>query len=161
MKKIFSKFYWVFGICTIFWALIKKDQLQSVNIWELLTPRNVVTSLSESSCFRGPFQSQGVHGSQTLLKLTLVYFHPTFLKILEKLSIKGSLLVTSHVSGLFGKMLIAHHMHSRHRWEKFPQQVQTLIWKKKDIFLNFIAFLESARNSVNFEEKGQLHKLNI
>ena len=44
----------------------------------LLTPRNGVTSMSESFCFRTLFESQRVQGSKKLLKPALEHFYPNF-----------------------------------------------------------------------------------
>ena len=48
----------------------KKNPLHILNILEVIAPRNVVTSMPESSGFRIPIQSQGVHESQTAPKPT-------------------------------------------------------------------------------------------
>ena len=75
---------------------------------------------------------------------------------------KTSLLVISKILGLFVKTLTADHMFSRHIWEKFAQQVQTLLSEKRKTFSqNFIAFFESEQNFGNFEIKDQLHSINI
>ena len=63
---------------------------------------------------------------------------------------------------MFGNTLSADHMYSRHRWEKFQEQVQALLSEKRKTYLqNFIAFLESAQSFGYFEKKDQLHSLNI
>ena len=52
-------------------------------------------------------------------------------------------------------------MYSRHRCEKLPQQVQTLLSHKRGTYrVIFIAFLESPRNFAHFEKKDPLHTLN-
>ena len=70
--------------------------------------------MPQSPCFRTPFESQGVHVSQILMKLALQVFYSNFLLILEKLSWKTSLLMRSKILGLFGDTLTADHMYSRH-----------------------------------------------
>ena len=73
-----------------------------------------------------------------------------------------SLLDIFEIIGLFGKTLTADHMYSRYRWEKFRQQGQTLFCQKKKRFCqNFIACFQYTENSVHFQKKGQLHRLNI
>ena len=53
-------------------------------------------------------------------------------------------------------------MYYRNRWEKFLQQVQTLLSQKWRTFSAIaIAYLESTQNFVHFEQKYQLHTLNI
>ena len=59
----------------------KKDQLHGLNILEFLGLKIVVTSMPESSCFRTPFQSQGVHGSQKVQKPTLQNFYGNSLEM--------------------------------------------------------------------------------
>ena len=76
--------------------------------------------MPESSCFRRPFVSQGLDGSRTLLKPALQHFHRNFPLIYKKLSLKKSVLVRSKVLGLFGNILTANHMYSRHIWENSP-----------------------------------------
>ena len=75
---------------------------------------------------------------------------------------KTSLEVIFEILRLFGNMLIADHMYSRNRWEKFWQPVETLLSQKQKTFSErFVAFLQLTENSVHFEKKGQLHGLNI
>ena len=119
-----------------------------------MTKRNVVTSMPESFGFRKPFRSQRVHGSQTLLKRPLQHLYPNFLLIYNKWTWKLSLLVRFQILGLFGNTLTANHMYSRHRWEKYLQQIQTLLYRnRKSISGKFIAFLESTQNPTHFEKK--------
>ena len=54
--------------------------------WKLLSERNVVTSMPESSGFRRSLESDPVHTSQTLLKFTRQHFYPNFPLTTEKLS---------------------------------------------------------------------------
>ena len=68
-----------------------------------------------NSCFRAPFDSKRVHGSQTLLKLALQNFYPTFQLISKKLSLETSLLLRSEILGLFRNTFTADLMYSRHR----------------------------------------------
>ena len=52
----------------------------------LFSPRNVVTWIPESSCFRRPFHSQHVHLSQTLLKSAQQHFYSNFPLTWERLT---------------------------------------------------------------------------
>ena len=61
-------------------------------------------------------------------------------------------------------MFTAEDMYFRHSWEKFQQQVQTLLSKKPKKFSEiFIAFFQSTQNFAHFQKKkkNQNHKLNI
>ena len=64
--------------------------------------------------------------------------------------------------GLCGNTLTADRMYSRQKWEKFLQQVLTLLSQKRKPFSqDFMAILESAQNFECFEKKDQLHSINI
>ena len=101
----------------------------------------MVTSVPESYCFRTPFDSKRVQGSQTLLKPALQDLYSSFPLTVDKLSWKTSPLVRFKILGLSGNMLTADHMYSRHTLEKVRQQVQTLLpenWKRfSEIFFDF------------------------
>ena len=60
-KKFPRIFIAIFQSTQNFGHFERKDQLHSLNILKILTSRNLVTSMPESSCFRTPFQSQSVH----------------------------------------------------------------------------------------------------
>ena len=75
---------------------------------------------------------------------------------------KTSLVFRSEILGHFGNTLTSDHMCSRHRLEKLPQQVQSLLSQKRKAFWqNFIAFFQYTQNSQHFEKEDQLHSLNI
>ena len=51
-------------------------------------------------------------------------------------------------------MLRTDHIYSRHRWERLPQQVRTVLSQKGRTFSQvFIAFSESAQDFAHFERK--------
>ena len=110
-----------------------------------MNPRNVVTSMTVSSCFRTPFDSKRVHGSQIPPQTALQHYSPNFPLIHDKLRWKTSLLVRCEILGLFGNTLTADHIYSRHRWKKFPQQVQLYYLKSGDYFLQFLLRFWNAR----------------
>ena len=115
-----------------------------------------------SSCFRTPFASKRVHGSETLLEPALKHFNLSFPLIQDKLSWKRSIFVRFGILELFGNTLTADHMYSRHRQKKLQQQVQTRLSQKRRTFPGiFIAFSESTQNVAHFEKKDQLQSLNI
>ena len=55
---------------------------------KLLTPKNVLPWMPKSSCFRTPFGSQSIRGTQGLLKSGRDCFYPNFSLIQDKLSRK-------------------------------------------------------------------------
>ena len=79
----------------------------------LLSSRNVVTYIPESSYFTTPFGNQRVHVSQTLLKYARQNLYPKFLLIQDKLSWKTSLSVRCEILALFGNTLTSAHMYFR------------------------------------------------
>ena len=113
----------------------------------------MVTSILECSCFRTFFQSLSVYSSQTLLKHALHHFHSNFPLICKKLSWKTSLLVRSTILGLLGNTFTADHMYSGHRWEKFPQQVQTLSSQQSKDFREFYSNIPDSRKFWAFRRK--------
>ena len=99
-----------------------------------MTPKNVVTLMAVSSYFRAPFASKGLHGSETLLEPALKQFNPNFPLIKDKLSRKISTFVRFEILGVLGNTLAADHMYSRHRLEKLPEQVQTVLSQERRTF---------------------------
>ena len=56
-------------------------------IWKLLTPKNLVTLMPGSSCFRTPFANQRVHGSQTLTNSAWLHNYRSFPLIRDKIKL--------------------------------------------------------------------------
>ena len=78
------------------------------------------------------------------------------------MSCKKSPLARSKILRLFGNRHTAGRMYSCQRWDKLPQQVQTLLSQKQRTFSRiFISLLESRKNFAHFEIKDELHSLNI
>ena len=116
----------------------------------------------KNSCFRTPFESQHIHGSQILLESARQHFYPSFRIMQDKSSLKTSVLVRSEILELFGNTFLSDHVYSRHNWENFSQHVQTLLSQKHKMFSQiFIAFSQSIKNLPHFEKKDQLHSLNV
>ena len=115
--------------------------------------------MSKKSCFRWRFHSQRVNGSQTLLKSARQYFNPILSSVWDKLSFNTSLLLRSHVSGLFPNTLTADGKNPHHNNLQRPIQMQ-LSKKPKTFCGKFIACLKSLKNFEDFE-KTKKHELNI
>ena len=96
-----------------------------------MTPENVVTWMPKSSCFRTPFNSQSVHGSQTLLKLVWQDVYLDFPLILDKTSQKTSVFVRCEILRVFDNRLAADHMYSRHNWGKLRQHDKTTLAQQR------------------------------
>ena len=81
--KFFIHFYNLHKILRI----LKKKITFMVEIFlRLMSPRNMVTWMPDSSCLRTPLQSQRVHVSQTLPKSLRQHFYHNFLLTTDKLS---------------------------------------------------------------------------
>ena len=118
---------------------------------ELLIPKNTVTWMPESSCFRTPFGSRRVKGCQTLLKSARQQFYVNFSFMSNKVGCVSCLFVGSEMWGGSINMWTADDMYSWHKREKFPQQVPTQASSKPKTFSGtFIAFFESTRNFERF-----------
>ena len=80
--KYFLKFLLQFcNLIKILCILKKKVSFIAQIFRRLLSPRNVVTCIPESSYFKTPFGNQRVHVSQTLLKYARQNLYPKFLLI--------------------------------------------------------------------------------
>ena len=134
-----------------FWKLHKISSILKKNITfitsrfpDLLVPKNVVTWMRENSCFRTPFGSKCVKGSQTLLKSPRQLFYVNFSFMWNKVSCVSCLLVGCEMWGPPCKTLMADQMYCCHDREQVPQEVPTqLSWKRRTISWTFIAFLKS------------------
>ena len=127
-----------------------------------MTPKNVLTRVPKSNCFRTHFGSERVHGSQTLHKSPWQHFYPNFQLIQDKLSWKTCLWIRLKISGLFFNMLTADNVYSAHNLKKFHQRIQTQLSEKwKTISRIFIPFSKSAANSSYLQKKDHLDSLNI
>ena len=78
-RKVFLIFlfhYW--KLHKMLHILKKRISLITEMFWKFLTPENVFHWIPKSSCFRRPFASQSVRGSQALIKSTGHRFSPNF-----------------------------------------------------------------------------------
>ena len=92
---------------------------------KLFTPKNVLSWMPNSSCFRAPFKNERVHGFQTVMKPAGEHFYSNFPLFQDKLSWKISFWIRSKMLVLFLNTFTADHMYSRESWEKFLQRLQT------------------------------------
>ena len=140
-RRTFSEYFLAFLESTQDFAYFeKKDQLHSLNISEVIDPDKCGYLIAVSFCFRTPFASTRVHGSQTLLEPALQRFYPKFLLIQDRVTSKISPLVRSEMLGRFGNTFTADRMYSRHRWEKLRLQVQTPLSQKWSTFSGIFFF---------------------
>ena len=58
--------------------------------------------------------------------------------------------------------MTADHMYSRQNWENLPQYVQTPLFQKpQTLSQTLIQFFQSTQNFTHFQNKNQVHSLNI
>ena len=139
----------------VFW---KRITLIAQIIWKLLSPKNEVTWMAESSYFRRPFGSQHVKCSETLLKSEQRQFYANSPLISRKLSCLSCLLVVAEVWGALSNMVRTNDKYSCHNWEKFLQKVQPQLSSKPKIFFaSFITFLKFTENFEGFFKKDHVH----
>ena len=125
-----------------------------------MSPRNEVSWMPGTSCFRTPFKSQRVHVSQTLLKSARQHSYPNFLLTIGKLIQKIFLSVRSEIWGLFCNTLTPDHMYSRQNWENFPQNVQRPLSQKPQPFPEiFTGFFQSTQNFAHSQKKRSASRL--
>ena len=140
-----------YAIFLHFWSLhkmsrlFKKISFVAQIFWNLLNPKNVITWMPESSCFRIPFANKGDHESLTTTYPGMQHFYPSF-QLTDKLSQKTSLLVRLEILGPFFNTFTGNHMNSLHNRDKFWQEIQTPLSPKRKRFspsFFFLAFLKS------------------
>ena len=128
----------------------------------MLTPKNVVSWMPESFCFRTLFWSQRVNGFKTLLKCARRCFYAILPRIANKSSTKTSLLLRSETLRLSFNRLTNYQTYSHLSREIFQQLVRTqLSWKTKTFSPIFIAFSKSTWSFNLFEKKDELYSWNI
>ena len=121
----------------------------------------MVSWMFEKSCFRTPFWSQRVNGSQTLLKFARRCFYANFPLISDKSRTETSLLVRSEILGQCFNKFPADHIYSHLNREIFPQLIRMHLPQKRKTFSGIsIAFFESTSNFSHFDKKDKLHSLN-
>ena len=121
---------------------------------ELGTQKNMVTSTSKKSRFKGSFAKQHGKCAQTLLQYQgqlLYHFHWSQLR---QLSYKESLLVICKISGVFPNTLSADGKYSLFKRDNLTQPIQMQVSRKQKTFSQFFsAFLKSSLNFEHFSKK--------
>ena len=113
----------------------KKNELHSLSISAIMTPKDGVTKTHKRFCFWKPLGSERVYESQKLLKSTETHFHPAFSSFLAKLSLKKVFLVRYEILGLVVNTLITDDKYSGHNRENLPLLFQMQL--SKIILLHF------------------------
>ena len=89
-EKIFSQCFFAFSKSTWnFENFQTKTKFIAQIFWKLLTPKNVLTWMPESTLFRTPFGNQRVHSSQILTNSAWRHFFPNFTLIWNKIKFRN------------------------------------------------------------------------
>ena len=113
------------------------------------TPKNMVTSMSKKSRFKGSFGKQHGKRAQTLLKFAWQHLYHIYWSLWRELTCKNTLLVIPKISSLFPNTLSADGKYSLLNRDNLTQSIQMQLSRKQKTFSQFFsAFLKS---SLNFE----------
>ena len=104
---------------------------------KLQTPKNMVTSMSKKSRFKGSFGKQHGKRAQTLLKFAWQYLYHIYWVLWMELTCKESLLVICKISRLFPKTLTFDSKYSIFKGGHLTQTIQMQLSRKQKLFLNF------------------------
>ena len=127
----------------------KKISLIAEVFPKLRTPKNMVTSMSKKSRFKGSLAKQHGKRAQTLLKFAWQNLYHIYWSLWRQLTFKKFLLVICKISRLFPNTLSADGKYSLFKRENLRQPIQMQVSQKQKTFSSFFsAFLKS---SLNFE----------
>ena len=129
---------------------------------KLRTPKNMVTSMSKKSRFKGSFGKQHGKRAQTLLKFAWQHLYHIYWSLWRQLTCKKSLLVICKISRLFPNTLNAHGKYCLFNRDNLTQPIQMQLSRKQKSFSEyFCAFLKSSSNFEHFQKKDDSHSWGI
>ena len=124
----------------------------------LRTQKNVVTSISKMSSFKGSFGKQHGKRVQTLLKFEWQHLYQIYWSLWMQLTCKKSLLVTCKILRLFPNTLSADGKYCLLNRDNLTQPIQMQLSRKQKTFSDFFsAFLKSSLNFEHFLKKDDPH----
>ena len=125
---------------------------------KLLTPENMVPSMSKKSCYKGSFGKQHSKHLQTLLKFDWQHLYHIYWSLFRQLSYKNSLLVICNISRLFINTLSADGRYSLFNRDNLTQPIQMILSRKQKTFSEFFpVFFKSSSNFEDFLKKDDSH----
>ena len=104
---------------------------------KLGTPRNMVTSMSKKSRFKGSFAKQHGKRAQTLLKFAWQNLYHIYWSLWRQLTFKKFLLVICKISRLFPNTLSADGKYSLLNRDNLTQEIHMQVSRKQKNFLIF------------------------
>ena len=128
--------------------IFKKNMTLIAEVFPKLgTPKNMITSMSKKSRFKGSFAKQHGKRAQTLFKFAWQNLYHIYWSLWRQLTFKKFLLVICKISRLFPKTLSAHAKYSLLNREDLTQPIQMQLSGKQKTFSQFFAaFLKSRLN---------------
>ena len=118
--------------------ILKKKMTLIAEVFpKLRTPKNMVTSMSKKSRFKGSFGKQHGKRAQTLLKFAWQHLYHIYWLLSRQLTCKRSLLVICKISRLFSNTLNAHGKYSLLNKDKLTQPIQMQVSRKQKTFSGF------------------------
>ena len=107
-KNFFLIFCCIFEISFKFWTFSKKRMTLIAKVFlKLGSPKNMVTSMSKKSRFKGSFAKQHGKGAQSSLKFAWQHLCHIYWSLWMQVTCKKYLLVTCKISRLFPNTLSA------------------------------------------------------
>ena len=140
----------------------KKMSLVADVFLKVRSAKNLVTSMSKKSRFKGTFGKQHDSWPQTLLKFASRHLYHIFWSLSRQSTCKKSLLVTSKISRLFPNTLKADGKYSLLNRQNLTQPIQMQVSQKQKYFSHFFsAFLKSSLNIEYFWKRDDPHSWRI
>ena len=138
--------------------ILKKKMTLIAEVFpKLRTPKNMVTSMSKKSRFKGSFGKQHGKRAQTLLKFAWQHLYHIYWSLWRQLTCKKSLLVTCKISRLFPNTLSANDKYSLLNRDNLTQPIQILLSQKQKTFSQFFSeFLKSTLSLMISKQKMTL-----
>ena len=140
-QKIFSDFFPSFLKSSLNFEHFPKKKKKKTLIAEvfpkLQTLKNMVTSMSKKSRFKGSFGKQYRKRTQALLKFAREYLYHIYWSLCSQLTCKKSLLVTWKISRLFPNTLSAESKYSLLKRDNLTQPIQMELSQKQNTFCDF------------------------
>ena len=125
---------------------------------KLQTPKNMVTSISKKSRFKGSFGKQDGKHARTLLKFAWQKLYHSYWSLWRQLTWKNSLVVICKISRLFRNTLSGEGKYSHFNRSNLTQPIQMQVSREQKTFSNFSSsFLKSSLNFGHSQTKYHIH----
>ena len=125
---------------------------------KLRTPKNMVTSMSKKSRFKGSFGKQHGKRAQTLLKFAWQYLYHIYWSLWRQLTCKKTVLVTCKISILSPNTLNADSKYLLLNRDNLTQPIQKQVSRKQKTSSEFFsAYLKFSLNFEHFQKKHDPH----